>query len=224
MVVRAVAPIKGRVIRIVKLDVCGNPVTGASSAMLVSKSFTSIQMSPDYEEGEEFITKLADGTLCVNEKDPASLKRVGLEMHFCTLDSDLVTLTTGETQILTGSGSVTGTGNMFGEDVLDDHFSLEVWQNVAGAGNCDPTGSPYYVYWAFPNVTNTMLQDMTIENGVFDFVIAGETMRVGTLWLDSPGATTWLPAGVTVPAGKHFLYNVTTTAPPAVTNGAVTLA
>ena len=84
---RQIAPIKAKVIRAVKLDTCGNPVTGASSAMWVGKGFTQVQISPDYEEGQEFLTKLADGTACVNQKDAPFLKRMGIEGHFCTMSS-----------------------------------------------------------------------------------------------------------------------------------------
>jgi len=220
---RQIAPIKAKVIRLVKLDTCGNPVTGASSAMLVAKGFTQVQISPDYEEGQEFLTKLADGTPCVNQKDPSFLKRMGIEGHFCLLSPDAIQIMTGETEIFTGSGSLTGTGMMFGTDVLTARYSLELWQPVAGTAACDPSGNAYYVYWAFPNVTNGMLSDFTFENDVFDFVISGETDGAGYLWGDGPGATSWLPAGLTVPAGKHALFNVTTTPPPAVTAGAVTL-
>jgi len=219
-----VAPIKAKVIRAVKLDTCGNPVTGASSAMVVAKGFTQVQVSPDYEEGTEFLTKLADGSACVNQKDAAFLKRMGLEGHFCILSPDLITIMTGETQLLTGSGSVTGTGIMFGTDPLTARFSLELWQPVAGLGACDPnTGLQRYVYWAFPNVTNTKIGNLTFELGVFDFVMMAETDYAGLLWIDGPGASTWLPAGTVVPQSKHALFNITTTPPPAVTAGAVTL-
>jgi hypothetical protein len=219
---RQVAPIKARVIRLVKLDVCGNPVTGSTSAQWVGKGFTEVQVSPDYEEGEEFLTKLADGTLCVNQKDANSLKRAGIEGHFCTLSPDMIQMMTGETEILTGSGTVTGTGMMFGTSITDDRFSMELWQPVSGTGVCDPaSGLPLYVYWAFPNVTNAMIGDFTFENGVFDFTISAETDGAGYLWLDGPGTPTWLPGPV--PAGIHYLFNITTTAPPAITAGAVVL-
>jgi hypothetical protein len=220
---RQIAPIKAKVIRLVKLDTCGNPVTGASSAMLVAKGFTQVQISPDYEEGQEFLTKLADGTPCVNQKDPAFLKRMGIEGHFCLLSPDAIQIMTGETEIYTGSGTLTGTGMMFGTDTLTARYSLELWQPVAGAGACDSSGNAYYVYWAWPNVTNGMLSDFTFENDVFDFVISGETDGAGYLWSDGPGDSTWLPAGTVVPAGKHALFNVTTTPPPAITAGAVPL-
>jgi len=220
---RQIAPIKAKVIRLVKLDVCGNPVTGASSSMLVAKGFTQVQISPDYEEGQEFLTKLADGTPCVNQKDPSFLKRMGIEGHFCLLSPDAIQIMTGETEIFTGSGTVTGTGMMFGTDPLTARYSLELWQPVAGVGSCDASGNQYYVYWAWPNVTNGMLSDFTFENDVFDFVISGETDGAGYLWGDGPGASTWLPAGVAVPVGKHALFNITTTAPPAITAGAVVL-
>jgi len=220
---RQISPIKAKVIRAVKLDTCGNPVTGASSSMLVTKGFTSIQLSPDYEEGQEFMQKLADGTACLNQKDPAFLKRIGIEGHFCTMSPDLIQMQTGYTEIFTGSGPVTGTGLMFDNRVLDARYSLELWQPVGGVGACDASGNTYYVYWAFPNVTNGKMNAWTFQNDVFDWVVANETDGAGYQWGDGPGASTWLPAGVTVPAGTHGLFNITTTPPPAITAGAVAL-
>src|SRR5687767_2944016 len=104
-----VAPIKARVIRIVKLDACGVPVTGASSSQVVMKGFTESNVSPQYEDGEEFLTKLADGTPCVNQKDSSFLKRAEIETHWCVLSPDAIGLLTGERVLFAGTGEVTGT-------------------------------------------------------------------------------------------------------------------
>jgi len=223
MVDLQVAPIKARVIRIVKLDTCGVPVTGASSSMVVIKGFTETNVSPDYEDGEEFLTKLADGTPCVNQKDPSFLKRAELETHWCILSPDAIGLITGERVLFAGAGVVTGTGVFFGTDPLTNHVSIELWQEVSGYGQCDSSGAQRYVYWAFPNVTNARVNDFTFENGVFDFVTVMETAGASALWIDRNLSTSWL-GDETVEAGEHFGFNITTTAPPSVTYGATALA
>lgn len=221
MAATCVSPIKATVMRLVKLDLCGNPVTGAESAEVVQNGFVSIAVSPQYEDGTEYLTKRADGTLCVNEKDPRELKRAELEITWCVLDPDALVIMTGE-QLFTTGAPVTGTGVGFSEGQLTTRFSLEVWQPVTGPGACTPGGQQQYVYWAFPNVGNTQVSDFTFENGVFNFVTSSETSRIGPLWGDGPGsAGPWIEQNPV--EGTHFLYNVTTTPPPAASCGAVAL-
>src|SRR5262245_26266457 len=105
-------PIKARVMRLVKVDTCGVPVTGASSAVVISSGFIQVKMSPEYEEGEEFLLKTANGDACVNQKDPSFLKRVGLNLEFCQVDPDAIIVVTGE-RLITGGAPVTGTGVVF---------------------------------------------------------------------------------------------------------------
>lgn len=206
--------------RLIKLDVCGNPVTGASSAVIVSNGFVSIAPSPQYQDGEEHTQRRADGTLCVYQKDPSELTRVDITTNFCVLDPDAIVVISGERLLTTGSA--TGTGVAYGEGVLTARHSLEVWQPVTGAGACDASGNQQYVYWAFMNAGNTKIQDMTFENAPFQFTTLVETKAVGPLWLSRSGAATWLGAN-TVQTGEHFLHNITTAAPPTPTCGAVLL-
>ena len=49
----SVVPIKGRVARLIQLDVCGNPITGASGLQVITKGFIQIQAEPQYEDGEQ---------------------------------------------------------------------------------------------------------------------------------------------------------------------------
>jgi hypothetical protein len=216
-----VAPIKGRVVRLVKLDTCGNPVTGAGSAVVVSKGFVRVQSAPQYEEGEEFIQKLADGSLCVNEKDPSQLKRVQLTIDWCQIDPDAVAIITGERLLMNGT---TGVGAAFGEGLIEARYSLELWQNVSGAGACTPSGVANYVYWAFPNVGNSQIGDYTVENGTSTFQTVSDTKGAGYLWGNGPGtAGPWLPGTETLQTDEHFAYSITQVAPPTPSCGAVLL-
>lgn len=220
MVAQCATPIQARVARLIKLDVCGNPVTGASSAVVVTDGFVSIEPSPQYLDGEEHQQRKANGELCVYQKDPAQLTRVDLTTNFCVLDPDAIVVITGE-RLLTTS-DVTGTGVAYGEGLLTARHSLEVWQPIAGAGACDASGQQRFVYWAFMNAGNAKIQDFSFENAPFQFTTLVETKAAGPLWLSRSGAATWLGTN-TVDTTDHFLHNITTATPPTATCGAVTL-
>jgi hypothetical protein len=194
--------------------------------MVVTNGFISIETSAQYEDGQEFLTKTANGDPCVNQKDPSFLKRVNLTVNFCNVDPDAIVLITGE-RLITGGAPVTGTGVVFGEGLLTSRFSLEVWQPLAGAGACDPTtGVQRYMYWAFMNAGNAKVGDYSFQNDTSTFVTTADTNGASTLWGDGPGTgTSWLPSGFT-PDGvnlEHFLFNITATPPPAAVCGAQSL-
>jgi hypothetical protein len=218
-----VSAIKGLVMRTIKLDICGNPVTGASSSLVTEPGFISIKPSPQYEDGTEFTQKLANGLLCVNQKDQGQLKRVSLDTLLCVLNPDLIVQLTGAR--LNVSGGATGTGAFFNDSVISTHTSLEVWQQVSGRNACI-NGLQQYVYWAFPHTVNWQIKDWTLENATLNFELQGETQGAATTWGNLP--TVLPPSGYLVGSsfqvGDHFGYNVTTVAPPANTNGAILLA
>lgn len=216
-----VSPIKATVMRVIKLDACGAPVTGADSAVIVQDGFVSISPSPQYEEGVEFLQKKASGAFCVNQIDPPQLKRVDTEQIWCVLDPDILVLMTGE-RLLTTGDPITGTGVVYGEGEITAHFSLEVWQPVSGANACTPGGVQQYVYWAFPNMGNAQVGDWTFENGVFTFTINTTTFSASALWGTGPGSDgPWIEQAVQ--AGDHFLHNVTDVPPPTAACGAALL-
>jgi hypothetical protein len=223
-----VTPIKGRVVRVIKLDACGAPVTGASSAVDVADGFLTVHATPQYEDGTEFVKKRADGTLCVNQKDPGTLKRISAESSWCVLDPDLRVIMDGAR--LLNSGGATGTGAMFTDALVTNRFSLEIWQNVAGRYACDPTtGLQRYVYWAFPNCGNAQVQDFTAELDALEWHETFETQAAWPAWgtMTTPtgfAPSAYLGATAQIQQGDHYGYNVTTLAPPAATTGAVLLA
>lgn len=211
------APIRGRVYRVVQLDECGSP----QSSQVVSK-FASIDSSPEYVDGVETLKFNADGSLCVNDKAQNQLKRVGLSIKLCSIDPDGVVIVTGERLLGTGS-PVTGSGVAFGEGLLTARFSLEVWQEVAGSGACDASGNQRFYYWAYPNCGNPKIGSYTIDQGSPTLELTADTKATAADWLAGVGADTWLPAGETIESDEHFLFNITTGAPPSAACGATTL-
>lgn len=207
------APIKGTTLRLVKEDACGVPVTGAAAAAFVSKSFIQVAMEPQYEDGEEFFQKTADGTVCVNDIDPAVLKRLTLTIDFCSVDPEMVATVFGSRLLSMASGPVTGAGFSVLEGAVTSRFGLEIWQRVAGSGACDPTGAQRYVYNAWPHIGNARLGTYTIQNGISQLQVMADTFAPSLLWGDSPGAAAWL--GGNIAALEHWLWGVSTVAPPA---------
>lgn len=208
--------IKAEVARFTLLDHCGVPVTGEGSAQVTTDSWTEIGISPQYEDGTEFIQKKANGRLCVNELDPGELKRIEETTTMCSVDVDLIAMLTGQDVVANGDDFV---GVIFGEGLLNAQFSKEVWQPVVGEGECDPEGNQRWMYWAFPREFDARIQDFTFQNDIFNLSFMSKSKRASPLWdigdpwlADNPTAT-WGP-------GKHFAFAVTTTPPPEAACGA----
>lgn len=215
MVALCGAAAQGTVLRLVKLDTCGAPVTGAASAVVVTAGYTSVETDPQYEDGDVFRTKRADGLLCLNAVGPNVYVNANVTAAFCVLDPDASTLVFGSRLLL--AASVTGTGAAYGYSNPEAHFSMETWQPIKGRGRCDPvTGLQRYVYWAWPHVWNAKLQSFTIENGPLELSFEAMTEYPSPSWGDGPGTgTSWLPGVIdTSSYYDDFLWNITTTPPP----------
>ena len=205
-------PIKGTILRIVALDACGVPVTGTSGLVATSEGFIQVVMEPQYEDGEEFFERTASGQPCVNQKDDPTLKRMQLTVDWCEINVLLASYVIDARTL--GSGDpVTGTGFAVAEGNALNRFSMEVWQEVAGSGACDAAGAQRYIYNAWPNVGATQLGGYTIENGRSTLQFISETRGAGPTWDTQVGAD-WLPVGEEVLTDEHWIWNVTTVAPP----------
>jgi hypothetical protein len=216
-----VTPIKGTHMRIIALDACGVPVTGTSGMVGVSSGFVQVQMEPDYEDGEEFFERTASGAPCVNQKDDPTLKRMGLTVQMCEVNVSLISYIISARELTTGTPT-TGTGFAVAEGNPTNRFSLEVWQEVAGSGACDASGNQRYIYHAWPNVGATKIGNYTVENGRSTFEFTSETQGAASTW-DTRVGSSFLPAGQFVDTDEHWVWNVTTAAPPTVACNPTTL-
>lgn len=215
-------PIKGKVMRIVSLDSCANPITG-TSLVVVSRGFIQVQAEPQYEDGEQHRQRLADGTLCVNEDDDDELTNVMLTIDFCGVCPSVSQITNGARLLGLTGPPVTGTGAAYAEGPITERWSLELWQLVTGRGACDASGNQQYVYWAWPHVRSGRVGSLTLGNQGLTMQISAKTDAVGSLWAATLDPT-WLGDN-SVEEGEHMLWNITSEAPPEIPEncGATTL-
>jgi hypothetical protein len=208
--------------RIIELDACGIPITGTSGLVVVTRGFVQVSMEPQYEDGTEFFERTADGSPCVNQKDDPTLKRMNLTSQFCEINTGAVAVMISARELVSGTPT-TGTGFAVAEGNPTRRYSLEVWQEVAGAGACDASGQQRYIYNAWPNVGATQLGSYMVENGRSTLETTSETKGTAPAWVSLVGSD-YLPAGETIDPDEHWVWNVTTTAPPTIACDPTTLA
>lgn len=196
------SPLKGEVIRVIRLDDCGSVVTGTDNQW-VSEGFISVQQSPQWENGAEFTVKAANGDLCVNEKDGDRLKRINLTITLCEVDPVVYELM-GFDPVLRAGEAV---GYLVGEEVSRAKFGFEVWGGVAG-GAC-VGGQVPYEHLAFGWVENAKVGDSSTEYAPGQIQITAETHRAPNY-----GAGPWGLLPTPFGPKDHLARYVTNVAPP----------
>lgn len=208
--IRCAAPILGTVLRVITLNSCGVPATGTGSGASVTDGFIQVQDAPNYDTGDRKITRLANGQLCHNKKLADVFTNDTLTIDFCVWNPGLIVNTIGG-RLLTATESPTGTGTAYGEGLTLKHFSLEVWSEIDGIGGCDSTGTQRYLYHAWPHLSDAKRGQNTISNDPTIFQLIANSFSASPLWT---AGNSWLGASQ-VQAADHYLWNITTTAPPA---------
>lgn len=203
------APILGDFLRIVKLNSCGVPVTGASSAQIVTSGFIQVQDSPQYDTGDRKIQRLANGLICVNKKLPDVFTNDQLTIDFCVWCPDLISTVIGG-RLITATTPTSGSGFFTGESATPVHASLEVWQEVSGPGACDPSsGLQQYVYHAWPHLSDFKRGQFNINNDPTQFQLLANSFASTPLWT---AGNSWLGGNPIIT--DHYAMNITTTVPP----------
>jgi hypothetical protein len=207
--VQCFSPVQGSVLRVIKLNSCGIPVTGTGSAQIVMDGFVQVSSSPQYDTGDRKITRKANGTICVNYKLPDQFTNDEVTIDFCVWHPGLIVNTIGA-RLLTGSSSPTGVGWAHGTwaNASPAHFSLEVWSPPTEA-SC-ATGVPMYPYWFWPHLSDAKKGDYSIGEDPTQLQIIANTLDASVLW--TAGAA-WLVDAVV--AGDHQGGLLTPVAPPA---------
>jgi hypothetical protein len=220
-------PFKIPRVRVTKLNSCGQVVTGSCS-QVVSNGIISVAMTKNYEAREEFFVKNGDGVFCVRETTAPQLKWIDLVLTFCNVDPDIVSLVAGEPLYQDDSASAVKIGWSTQEgSAATVNFALEGWTRLSNTGVLCTGGVPYG-YVLFPYIVEGTIGDMTLENGVANFVINCRT-RSNSLWgvgpynvaLSANVATLNNPIPMLTPIGstQHHRMFITQLAPPAAACG-----
>ncbi len=219
MATKTLKSLKGRVMRLTRVDSCGAPIVGACSS-IVTDGFITVEYAPEVEAGEEFTSKNAWGDFCVSEKDADRTKWVNVTLSMCEVDPDVLDLVGGGNPITDGTDTI---GASFGQNNNTEAFAIEVWTKQAG-GACDG-GNPEWGYFVVPFATNGSLDgSVTIENGTLTVGLKGEGQPATADWGVNPYGDNPLLAAAGFPTGDLWAVVRTTVQPPAVTDGCVALA
>lgn len=181
MTTQCFTPIRGKRLRVTRLDECGNvPARSTPSSYVCTDGFISVSLSAEVESGTEIITRKADGSLCVNERMADSFKRFTVEIQFCNVDPDLYELVTNADPYADYSGNVNGI--TIAEGTIDSKFALELWTGLTGAA-CQPGVEEASGYLLLPFVNAGTLGDLDIngENAI-QFSLTGAFTKGGNNW------------------------------------------
>ncbi len=220
-------PFKLPRIRVTRLNTCGQVVTGSCS-QVVSDGIISIEMTKNYEDREEFFIKNGDGSFCVRETNPPILKWVDLVITFCRVDPDIINIVAAEPLYHDDSAAANKIGWSTTEgSAANVNFALEGWTRLSGTGVLC-SGGTQYGYVLYPWVVEGTIGDMTLENGVANFVVNARThgdslWGVGPYNVDLSDAVPTLnnpiPMLTPILSSQHHRMFITRLAPPAAACG-----
>lgn len=174
--------LKGRKIRVTRLDGCGRLVLGEYS-QAVSEGVTTVAFTANTTETEEINVLNFAGDRCVFEPAVTSLAGYALELEFCAVDFEIFEMITGQTLVFDFAGNVIGLEVDTKVQVSDSGFTLEVWAGAPVGDICDdPNAQGSFGYLLLPRLEGGYLSDFSITNGAITFTITGASTREGNQW------------------------------------------
>jgi len=222
--------VRGRVMRVTKVDLCCAPDYGADN-MVVTDGFVSIALTANINEPEELVVTNANGQTCVRDPGCPEFQGYNVEITFCNVTPCLFSLVTGQPVVLDADGEVVGFRMNSKIRVCDQGFALEVWMGVPGVACGEEAAAGAFGYLLLPCLQAGVVGDFTIENAAVTFSVTGAVTRGGNAWGvgpyddvvagETPGSTAALPNPLD--PDDHLYAIFTTAAPPELTDGCADL-
>src|SRR5207253_298208 len=121
--------IRGRAMRVTKLDGCGNVVLGPDS-QVTSKGFVSIALTAQTDTGTTIQVQNANGDNCVLDQPAPRFTGYAVEIQFCEVNPDLFSLMTGQAKVLDINDLAVGFRMNTSVDASGSGFAMEAWSKV----------------------------------------------------------------------------------------------
>ena len=211
--------IRGRVMRVTRLDGCGAVIEGATSSV-VSDGFITVGLTAQTDEGTTISVQNAAGDICILDEPAPKFTGYEITIEFCQVNPGLYEILTGGDVVNDAAATPNAVGFRMnsGVNASDSGFALEVWSQVPTAV-CEPGSGVNYGYFLVPFVQGGILGDFTIGNDAVNFTMSGAKSKDGSSWAEGPydvvkGAAD-VDSALLVPIDpKDHLHMQLTTVPP----------
>lgn len=177
--------VRGRAMRVTKLDGCGTPVPGDDST-IVSDGFISVALTANTEEGTTISVQNAAGKTCILDEPCPTFTGYSVEVQFCQVDPALFAMMAGQAPVLDNTGAAVGFRMNSAVDACSSGFALELWSNVPAAA-CDAGATQgQFGYMLVPFLRGGVLGDFTVANDAINFTLSGANSKDGNAWGSGP--------------------------------------
>lgn len=207
--------------RVTRLGPCGE-ILDSACAYATTESFVDITLNKVNQDRQDAFQLNANGDSCVDKPKAPFLRWYDVTITFCNVDPELFNIVSAEPLILNDAM----TPEAIGWCTLPDspsasNFALEFWTGTEDEG-CSGT-DVVYGYGLLPRITQGMIGNVTVNNGVVNFTVNGIT-RGGNQWgvgpynviVNESGPNAGFPGPLLTPmnANAHKCFMWTELAPP----------
>jgi hypothetical protein len=131
------------VMRVTRLDQCGNPVAGLNG--FVFDCFASLAMNNNSDDGDDIEYKAANGRVCGYKKGCPTFRGFDLELNVFSVSPELIEILTGNPVYLGFDGKPIGFDTCSVK--CDSGFALELWAEVLG-NECEEGAEGQWIYFS----------------------------------------------------------------------------
>lgn len=222
------ALVRGRRLRVTKVDGCGRVVYGSKS-QVVTGGFITVAFAPNNSTVDPITVTNASGETCVSEPGSSKFANYGVSATFCKVQPEMFAMMTGMPVVMDAAGANAIGLRVNSQIDLDlSGFAMEVWSKVPQA-LCGSSGDPEYGYALAPFIKEGVLGGLTFENAAVSFTLENATTQDGNDWGAGPYDVEKDASDVSGPLNEamdpydHLKLIKTTVAPPSDTTGAAPL-